>query len=274
MLQKFFMVITTLFIIPAQAQEKQIPCSDPAATQFDFWVGDWVLTWQDSIKGSNTITKEMDGCMIHEKFYAPKGNFKGESWSVYNPATKKWQQTWVDNQGGYMVFEGGMKDGKMELTLDKKDEKGKPVTMSMVFYKITADEFDWEWRKTSDKGKTWISLWKIHYKRATKEDIIAKMKTYYFVALKKGPNRNQDEATANKIQEGHLNHFFKLKEEGKLALVGPMMDEGEILGICIYSVESQEVAIKLANEDPAVKAGRLIAEVHPWFAMPGSKLPE
>jgi uncharacterized protein YciI len=98
------------------------------------------------------------------------------------------------------------------------------------------------------------------------------MKTYYMVFLKKGPNRNQDSTTTAKLQEQHMAHLTKMAETGKMDLAGPFTDNGEIRGICVYNVATKEEAEKLANEDPIVKAGRLIVEIHPWYAAKDSKL--
>jgi uncharacterized protein len=98
------------------------------------------------------------------------------------------------------------------------------------------------------------------------------MKTYYLVFLKKGPLRSQDTATANKLQEQHLAHLTKMYEEGKMDICGPLMEDGDIRGICIYNVNTKEEALKLANEDPMIKAGRLIAEVHPFYSAKGAVL--
>jgi uncharacterized protein YciI len=102
---------------------------------------------------------------------------------------------------------------------------------------------------------------------------MSKMKTYYLVLLLKGPNREQDSTQAARIQEAHLAHLNRLAEQGKLAIAGPVLDEQELRGICIYNVGSAEEARILAESDPAVKAGRLKAEVHPWMSQRGANLP-
>jgi uncharacterized protein YciI len=51
------------------------------------------------------------------------------------------------------------------------------------------------------------------------------------------------------------------------------MDDGDIRGICVYSDVTLEEAKQLASEDPAVKAGRLVVEIHPWYSAKGSCLP-
>lgn len=98
------------------------------------------------------------------------------------------------------------------------------------------------------------------------------MKTYFLVFLKKGPNRIQDSATSAKIQEQHLQHLTNVWKQGKMDLAGPLLDDGDLRGICVYNVASLEEAKTLAESDPAVKAGRLIVEVHPWYAAKGSVL--
>ena len=99
------------------------------------------------------------------------------------------------------------------------------------------------------------------------------MKTYYMVFLKSGPNRSQDSTEAMKIQIAHLNNIQKMANEGKLAIAGPFLDNTELRGIFILNVESIEEAEKLVSEDPAVKAGRLTYEIHPWMSAKGSTLP-
>ena len=59
--------------------------------------------------------------------------------------------------------------------------------------------------------------------------------------------------------------MVKMADEGKLVLGGPYMDNFEIKGIYIFAVETIEEAEELTKTDPAVKAGRLIMELHPWF---------
>jgi uncharacterized protein YciI len=89
------------------------------------------------------------------------------------------------------------------------------------------------------------------------------------VFLKKGPNRDHDSITAAKIQEGHMDNIKKLAAEGKLIIAGPFGDNGDLRGIFIMDVPSKEEAERLCAEDPAVKAGRLVMEVKPWYGPKG-----
>lgn len=73
------------------------------------------------------------------------------------------------------------------------------------------------------------------------------MKTYYLVFLKKGENRTQDSTTVSKLQEQHMAHLTKMADSGKMDICGPLLDDGDLRGICIYNVATKEEAEKLAN---------------------------
>ena len=98
------------------------------------------------------------------------------------------------------------------------------------------------------------------------------MKTYYMVFLKQGPNHEGAKEEVAKIQQAHLDNIMKLEKQGIIQLAGPFMDDGELRGIFIMDTGSLEEAIRLTSRDPAVQAGRLTMEVHPWYAAVGSTL--
>ena len=91
------------------------------------------------------------------------------------------------------------------------------------------------------------------------------MKAYVMAFLKAGPNRDLDSAATAKLQEAHLKNIFRMADEGKLLVAGPFMDDTDIRGIYIFDVRSVEEAKKLTETDPAIKAGSLVMELHPWY---------
>jgi uncharacterized protein len=100
------------------------------------------------------------------------------------------------------------------------------------------------------------------------------IKQYWFVMLIVGSNRTQDSATAAKIQEGHMANINRLYYEGKLKVAGPFGDDGSWKGIFIFDCSTKEEVEKLLNTDPAIAAGRLTYEIHPWWTAPaGSFVP-
>ncbi len=105
-------------------------------------------------------------------------------------------------------------------------------------------------------------------------DVTYVMKKYFIAFLKEGSKRDQPEEEAKEIQAAHMAHLGKLADEKRICMVGPFGEDADsdIQGIIIFSVPDKEEAIRLAAEDPAVKAGRLIIEVQPWWAAMGSEL--
>jgi uncharacterized protein YciI len=91
------------------------------------------------------------------------------------------------------------------------------------------------------------------------------MKKYVMAFLKAGPNQDQDSATAAQLQRAHLDNIFRLADEGKLAVAGPFLDGGELKGVYVFNVATLEEAKALTETDPAIKAGRLVMELHPWY---------
>ena len=62
--------------------------------------------------------------------------------STYDARRKVWRQTWVDNQAGYLDFEGGRFDGPApQLVLSRSAViNGQPVRQRMVFRDIGAKD--------------------------------------------------------------------------------------------------------------------------------------
>jgi len=91
------------------------------------------------------------------------------------------------------------------------------------------------------------------------------MKQYVMAFLKAGPNRPTDSVARMKLQMAHLKNITRLADEGKLIIAGPFMDDQPIKGIFIFNVTTIEEAKKLTETDPAIQAGSLVMELHPWY---------
>ncbi len=96
------------------------------------------------------------------------------------------------------------------------------------------------------------------------------MTTYYVAFLKRGPAWTPEETEeTRRLQQDHLAHIGTMAASGDLVLAGPFLDGGELRGMFVFAVDSLERAEALAREDPAVKAGRLVLEFHPWYSAKG-----
>lgn len=91
------------------------------------------------------------------------------------------------------------------------------------------------------------------------------MKQYVMAFLKSGPNRSQDSLEAAQLQRAHMENIGRMAKEGKLILAGPFIDGGDIRGIYVFDVRTIEEAEALTATDPAIQAGRLEMELHPWY---------
>ena len=134
--------------------------------QFDFWLGEWDLTWPNGGQGENIVTLELDSSVVQEAFNGqPAIQLIGRSVSVFVPRENLWKQTWVDNQGGYLDFTGGLVEERMILSRAAVNQEGGQIIQRMVWYNITSDSLNWNWERSNDSGKSWEILWQIHYKR-------------------------------------------------------------------------------------------------------------
>ena len=158
----------------AQAVAPSAAASTPVqpADLFDFWVGDWNLSWKNADgttgKGRNRITKILDGAVIEEDFAAdPASNppplLKGRSLSVQQNGV--WRQAWADNQGGFFALRGQVEGDKRIFITEPVQRGGKTVVQRMVFHTIKADSLVWDWESSSDGGASWQRQWRIDYVR-------------------------------------------------------------------------------------------------------------
>ena len=167
----FALVLVLGAAFPARAAKgfPEYGCNTPESKQFDFWVGDWELSYVDEGKAGtsrNHVTKILGGCGVMEEFAgAPGTRLEGRSVSTFDRLARKWKQTWVDNTATYLDFTGGWIDGRMILTREA-ELGGKRFRQRMVYQDIRTDGFKWLWQRSDDDGRTWTTNWEIDYKRA------------------------------------------------------------------------------------------------------------
>jgi hypothetical protein len=108
----------------------------------------------------------------------------------------------------------------------------------------------------------------------TNEDMrkrMAQTKEYCVVILKAGPKRHKE--GVGKIVWEHGRRNFALREEGVLSIVCPVADGSEVSGIGIFNVGIDRVRA-IMDEDPGVREGVFVYEIHPCRSFPGDCLPK
>lgn len=164
-----------LFVLPgasarAQTNASPPPCTAPEYRQFDFWAGSWnVFDTTGQQIGTNTIEKVYGGCVLQEHWVAlgPQKQ-TGSSFNTWNPGSRKWYQTWVDDSGGFLLLSGELQDGAMIMTADMVNRRGH------LLHRITwnrihddPDAVRQFWETSNDSGQTWTVAFVGIYRRVT-----------------------------------------------------------------------------------------------------------
>jgi uncharacterized protein YciI len=88
----------------------------------------------------------------------------------------------------------------------------------------------------------------------------------FLVLLKKGPVWTAEVTDSSKaLQAAHLANIRKMWEEKKLIIAGPDGDDHDMRGVFVFAAKDKAEAQAFAESDPAVKAGRLVPEIHSWW---------
>jgi len=97
------------------------------------------------------------------------------------------------------------------------------------------------------------------------------MTTYQLVLLKTVAGTERvGEREAVRLQEGHLAQLEALYGKGEALLSGPLSGaEGGIREAIVLNVGSTDRAAAIMAENPWVQAGRLVPQVHTWWAAKG-----
>jgi hypothetical protein len=101
--------------------------------------------------------------------------------------------------------------------------------------------------------------------------MLATTRKYCVVITKVGPERNQE--GAEKIIWEHVRRNFTLRAEELLSIVCPISDGSDVTGIGIFNADA-EVVKKIMDEDPGVKAGVIVYDIHASLSFPGDSLPK
>lgn len=119
--------------------------------------------------GTMTLKLDVNNWWIHSSFESKMGKepFKFESFSTYNPATKKWTRVMVESGGSWASGESaGMKDSKVDWELTTHS----PM-MGDSMFRDHEDMSDPKagakmWGEFSpDKGKTWTKVYELTCKK-------------------------------------------------------------------------------------------------------------
>jgi hypothetical protein len=102
------------------------------------------------------------------------------------------------------------------------------------------------------------------------------VRSYTAVVLKPGPAFEMPgtdrTSGVSAIIYAHGKRNYRLYVAGLLAIVCPIADGGDIVGIGLFDASPEDVE-RIMAADPAVQQDVLAYEIHPTWSFPGSTLP-
>jgi hypothetical protein len=164
---KFLLSLALLIPMVAAAQEMDSNppaptnlCSSHEYKQFDFWIGDWSVTSDGQPAGTNSIHPIHNGCALQENWQgAGEGGISGTSFNIYDQATSRWHQTWVDDSGTLLLLDGGLNDGVMVLSGQRPARDGNGMTQHRISWTPNPDGSVRQlWEASKDDGGSWTVL--------------------------------------------------------------------------------------------------------------------
>jgi uncharacterized protein len=96
---------------------------------------------------------------------------------------------------------------------------------------------------------------------------------YEFVLLRRAHDAPElDDDAAELLQRQHLGYLDSMKEAGYLKVAGPLDEQPDDAwrGLGLYQVGSLDEVRRLAEADPAVRAGRLAVDVMHSYTKKGA----
>jgi len=159
-------VLAAVLLSSATLAAQQSPppdCTGQKHRAFDFWLGDWEVTSNGQVAGTNSITLAQSGCLLHEHWTSARGG-TGESFNFYDRTTDRWHQVWVDNRGSVLRLSGQPSGDTMRLEGETRGAQG-PAQQRITWTRNADGSVRQLWETSRDEGGTWTVVFDGHYKR-------------------------------------------------------------------------------------------------------------
>ncbi len=141
-------------------------CDTPQFRQLDFWVGDWSVTSGGKPAGTNLVTQEESGCLVHEHWTGAGGG-TGQSFNFYDRSDDRWHQVWVSSTGTALFLSGQYGAGKLVYAGVAPGANGAPAQQRLTFFHNADGTVRQLWESSSD-GKQWQTVFDGLYVRKTR----------------------------------------------------------------------------------------------------------
>ena len=114
-----------------------------------------------------------------------------------------------------------------------------------------------------------VALYSSHVIVAADEQLQAAAKTSFLVIYRPGPAWLVGKPVSEQPLKEHGKYMLSLYVKGSMKLAGPLTDNAG--GAVVLAVADESEAKAIVTEDPAVKSGIFVYEMHPWELRPWDK---
>jgi len=141
-------------------------CDERGFRAFDFWLGNWNVYGQDGqIGGTNSVTRELEGCAI-EEHWTDRAGGRGRSLNTFDAGTGKWNQLWMEATGLAILLEGESAPGRINMSGDTPKFIGGPIiTNRITWTRLAPDRVRQYWEISEDGRMTWVPAFDGDYRR-------------------------------------------------------------------------------------------------------------
>src|SRR5262249_40821397 len=156
-------------------QENVSPCFHKEREAIDFMIGDWNVdanvrledgTWEHT-SATSQIKPDLSGCLLSERFAGTRAGhmFTALALMAFNNTSKKLQRLWSDSEHGLLVTYEGNRTGNELIMETEILIEGKSVKLRNAYLQISETSFSIESGRSTDGGKTWITVTRLRYTR-------------------------------------------------------------------------------------------------------------
>jgi hypothetical protein len=179
------LALAVLVSTPARlrAAEPEWLCDEPAAREFDFWIGEWnVLNrgltrngWVETGRSAAKVYPVLGGCALVEHWRGTAWGDKTIGFSVrsFDRRTGNWflLLTWpAKDRPGFGTLEGTFTHGRGEFFSEEGSPTGEKVLTRYSFSDAKPDSLRWDAARSKDAGVTWQTFWIMEFSRRSPSD--------------------------------------------------------------------------------------------------------
>lgn len=162
---KTLLILLSLLVhVSLISQSNVCACCTEDYKKFDFWSGDWQVSSNGQIAGSNHIYYTQDSCILLENWVGA-GGITGTSMNYFDKNDKTWNQLWIDNSGNALKLKGQHNGESMILVSEPAISNNQVVINKITWTPQSDGSVRQLWESTNNAGIKWNILFEGIYRK-------------------------------------------------------------------------------------------------------------